>query len=229
VRARPVHAATVLGVAATVLLTGLPGTASAAAVRPGESDTSLNRAGYAVIGGVKNLSAGWKVPSVECHVAASYSSFRIGLARGAHSLRVGTSADCHHGVATYHAWIGSPSQDVGEVVKAGDLVRASISAPGHQVSVTLEDDTQGWGMASVSTSHATFTTAAVVVNARVGSAGVLPLADFGAVRFRARVDHQPLSAGSSNAVTMVSHDGTTLARPSALSPTGSFSVGWRHA
>lgn len=222
---------TVLGSVVAVLLAVPLGVASASSTAPGSAMTSVNRAGYTVLGGVKSVSAGWTVPAVTCGAGASYSSFRIGLSRGMRTIQLGAAADCHHGTPRYYAWVSHGHRRVvlHPAVEAGDVMHASISAPGSQVSYDITNRTQGWGMGSASSSHATYTTAAVVVNARTSTSGVLRLADFGSARFHARVDHAPISADGSNAVTMRSRAGVTMARPGPLTPAGGFRVTWVHA
>jgi hypothetical protein len=197
--------------------------------------TTKNWAGYAETGATgkfTSVSSSWTQPTVTCDTADTFSSFWVGLdGEGTPTVeQVGTEADCANGTAVYGGWYEIfPNAPVfyKDPVQPGDAMSASVVANGGgSFTLTLSDATQNW----------TRTTKQMVPQAELGSAeiiaeapssqAVLPLANFGTVNFTdVTVNGQGLT-DDPIALTLVSADGTTEAKPSALDGQGDFSVTW---
>jgi Peptidase A4 family len=116
-----------------------------------DSQTSSNWAGYvAHRSGVRfrSVTAQWRVPTASCTTGLpTYSAMWVGLggySQSSNSLeQTGTEADCSSsGQPRYSAWyelVPAASQTISLGVRAGDLIRAKVSAAGHRVTVVLED------------------------------------------------------------------------------------------
>ena len=229
-----------LVVARRIALAGLAALSMGVAGSPAEAATaadtvaSANHAGYGVVADqVRRVSAEWTQPAVSCKGAASYSDFRISFARAVHPISVGTSAECHDGTATYFAWIGTARHPIDDEVRPGDVLRASLSTTRSGVNFSIENDTRGWGVGGGSGGSGgppTMTRATIGAFARSDSTGILPLADFGRVRFTdALVNGQPLDGQDPRRFTMQGSDGVVKAVTTRLAGDGSFGVSWRHA
>jgi hypothetical protein len=111
------------------------------------STRSQNWAGYAVHGPqFQVVSARWRQPHAACGSARTYSAMWVGL--GGYRLtstaveQVGTELDCIGGHPTSSAWYEltpSPSHRVRIGLHPGDLVAASVTAVGGQVTVSISD------------------------------------------------------------------------------------------
>lgn len=226
------HRAAAVGlVTAALCAVGIPAVASP----PGDTVPSLNHAGYGVTAdAVHRVVAGWTQPKVTCGASTSYADFRISFAHGVHPVALGTAAECHHGVATYYAWesAGGRRQRLDEVVRAGDVMQASLMTTRSGISTSIDDQTQGWGEGSGSGGSGgppQMTRATFGVFARSGSAGVLPLAHFAPAEFtKATVNKAPLAGPDARRFTMRDVAGGVKAVASQLGDGGSFDVTWRH-
>lgn len=178
------------------------------------STSSANWSGYAVHRtGVRfrSVSGEWRVPTVSCTPGAvGYSSVWVGL--GGYSLsssaleQTGSEADCtRSGRAHYFAWyemVPAVPHSLSLTVRPGDLIRASVSAAGHQVTIAVSDLTAGRTFRrSFHPSELDITSAEWIVEAPsectgAGQCFALPLADFGQA-----------SLSAANATTTAGRDG----------------------
>jgi hypothetical protein len=166
----------------------------------------------------------------------SYSSFWVGLDGYTSNTveQTGTDSDCVNGTPTYYAWYEMYPKQSGRLtipVSAGDTVSASVtSTPDGTFTLTMSVNGASQTITG-SNRHAALSSAEVITEApssNHGPRGTLGLANFGTVSFGdATVDGAPLSAASSDEITMVSGS-TVRAQPSPLK-TDSFSVTWGHA
>ncbi len=178
---------------------GTTGTSPTAAANP---TTSANWAGYAVSaanGTVRRFThvlGTWVQPAVTCTAGSRrYSSFWVGLgglSRSSSKLeQTGTEADCdRNGVAHYSAWyelVPAGPVTFRIVIAPGDTITASASVAGNQVTLRLDDLTQGTSavrrlrFARPDTSSAEWIAEAPSTCGRTCRA--LPLGDFGTVTF----------------------------------------------
>jgi hypothetical protein len=212
------------------------GTAANAAHAP--AATSENWAGYTSAGGAgtfTSVSASWAEPSVTCGAQTTFSSFWVGLdGDGTNSVeQTGTEADCNGGAAAYQGWFEMfPNAPVfyDNPVGPADAMSASVVAGGGGAfTLTLTDSTRGWTQTTDQTSDtAELGSAEVIAEAPSSGTGtVLPLSDFGTVRFTGvTADNTAIGNENPSALTMVSASNVTEATPSALAGGNAFTVTW---
>jgi len=217
--------------------------------------TSGNWSGYAVTGGtgsITGVKGSWVVPEIQgpCQPSdRNFASFWVGIDgfSSATVEQLGTDSDCVRGVPTYFAWIeifpfrSFTIQTVS--VSPGDVVSAEVSFASGRFTLAMTNETTAETFrTSVRFPFARRRSAEWIAEAPSGSAGTLPLANFGTVGFgadntgvngtnAATVNGVSGPIGSfGNAVqeiTMETSRGVDKAVPSALSGDGSsFSVHW---
>jgi hypothetical protein len=181
--------------AAVAVLALASGTAARAATA-----VSSNWAGYAVSGTTfRTVSGTWTQPAADCSsstAAQTASAFWVGLGGNSETSnaleQTGTEADCSTGgAARYFAWyelVPAASVKVPLKIAAGDRIAAAVKVSGTSVTVTLRNLTTGKGfmktlrMASPDVSSAEWIAEAPSA-LTPGGARILPLTDFGTVRF----------------------------------------------
>jgi hypothetical protein len=247
--------------ALSVLAASLVLPARAAAV------TSSNWSGYvahAPHAKFRTVRGAWTVPAVDCSIPRkTYSAAWIGLG-GYHSSsaaleQTGTEADCRHGIPHYGAWYELvPDAEVllPMAVQPGDKMAARVSVDGGRAIVRIRNLTRGAVYRKTLTAPAIDTTSAEWIveapsqcDGLLGPCRVLPLANFGAMKFTAAravtaSGHQgvigdPAWAASPidlRATTLTigdaedTGDGTAGATPGGLSASGaSFTVSYAPA
>jgi len=153
---------------------------------------STNWGGYAADSTTyDSVTASWTQPTVTCNSSDedSYSAFWVGLDGYSSSTveQTGTEADCEGTTATYAAWYEAypaASNTYSKTVKAGDSFTATVTADGDVFDLVIEDKTQDWTETEdVTVSGADKSSAEVIVEAPSSDSGVLPLSDFGTVKF----------------------------------------------
>jgi hypothetical protein len=199
--------------------------------------TSSNWSGYSAIKGrYTSVSASWIQPTASCTSATTYSSFWVGLdGDGSNTVeQTGTSADCGGGVARYYAWYEMYPKfpvNLSLAVRSGDSLSGSVTTDGSG-HFTLTIRNNGTGQSVTTTqhlSHAKLASAEAIAEAPSSSGGVLPLTNFGTVKFSSTmVNGQPIGTFSPDKIDMVSGS-TVKAQTSALSGGTAFSVTWKHA
>jgi hypothetical protein len=163
--------------------------------------TSDNWAGYSVkaSSGLKRVSGSWSQPHVRCDQPfPTYSAFWVGLGGLTRSSKaieqIGTEADCTAGgrpraFAWYELFPAVPVK-LGLAVHAGDRITASVIVRSaarvtlriHNLS-TGRDFTRTVTMSWPDTSSADWISESRSACDRAGNCQVLPLTDFGAIRF----------------------------------------------
>lgn len=166
-----------------------------------KTTTSSNWAGYAVHRpGVtfRQVSGTWKQPSASCVAGQpSYSAAWVGIggfkATSDALEQIGTEIDCNAaGQTVSSAWyelVPAPSKPISLAVHPGDVMRATVTVVGHDVTVVLRN----------LTTHRTFRKSLYAPSIDVSSAEwileapsecvsqfacqALPLANFGSVAF----------------------------------------------
>jgi hypothetical protein len=199
----------------------------------GQEIGSTNWSGYAVSGShgaYRSVSATWTVPAVACSSGQRYSSFWVGLdGYGSNSRSVeqaGTDADCSGRTAEFNGWYEMyPAKPVyfRTKVRPGDHLTASVTFHGAGTyTLVLKDSTRGWS--HTVTKHETGldrASAEVITEAPSSEAGVLPLADFGTVRFTAaRVNGRVLRKLRPTKIVMIDGGGLAKDSTSALGAAG---------
>jgi hypothetical protein len=121
-----------------------------------------------------------------------------------------------------------PAMDVPMTIAPGDSVTAGVVADGGSFTLSLRDTTNGQHFETRQVdAAASLSSAEVVAEAPTSAGGLLPLADFGAVRFvDARANGHPLGAFAWSRVNMMVGS-SRQATASALSADGAgFTVVW---
>jgi hypothetical protein len=239
-------------VAVPVLSAGLPAPDAARSIRPGgpmspaqatgndavplaRRTVSANWSGYAAAGrAFRSVSASWTQPAAHCRHGAAYASFWVGL--DGYSSRsveqIGTDADCRGHTARYYGWYEmypAPPVRLGRKVRPGDKLSASVTfGAARSYTLVLRDRTRGWKH-TITRKRAGLarSSAEVITEAPSSAGGVVPLADFGTVRFTAtRVNGILLRRHSPTKIVMVDRRSRRKDTTSALSRAGSFRNTW---
>jgi hypothetical protein len=217
---------------------------SAAAPASTTTDVSANWAGYAVHGAkYRRVTGTWTVPKGDCAASGpSASAIWLGLGGFSDESRaleqMGTELDCtSSGRAQYSAWyelVPAPSVTIPLKVHAGDKLSASVTVVRTQVAFVLRNGTTGARFAKTlhmpvepDVSSAEWIVEAPSACTRSGNCQILPLADFGAMRFShaaatstgGHTGTPAHPAWDSTVLTM--SDGAGSAVPSGLSSFGS--------
>jgi hypothetical protein len=222
--------------------------------------SSTNWAGFAVTGptdSVKFVQGSWVQPTANCSGTKTlYASFWVGI-DGYNSRTVeqtGTDSDCQAGVPTYYAWYeffpAYPVTISTVPIHPGNTVEASVTYVNSTVGfkIVLSDLTTGKTFShSKKVPTAVRSSAEWIAEAPSSSTGVLPLADFGKVKFGtdytgvAKTCTATISgvngaigsfaAASLHRINMINSAGTmTKASTSVLTKDGtSFVVTWKSA
>jgi hypothetical protein len=202
---------------------------------------TTNWAGYVDTGRVFNyVKATWTVPRVTCTADTSSASFWVGL-DGYQSRTVqqaGTISYCRGGKASYYTWWElyprNKIQLVGDSVRPGDHVTASVSVSGNRYTMHVVDSTT---KGNTFTRHVTCVTcrnaSAEWIAERVGrDRALMPLAKFGRMTFLSsrvgsRGTRGSISRFAHSSLIMVNRGGATLAKASSLQRGGNrFVATW---
>jgi hypothetical protein len=206
---------------------------------PHTTVTSSNWSGYAAHGHTyRSISASWVEPTGHCHGSGhKYSSFWVGL-DGYSSKTVeqtGSEVDCVGSSPRYFAWYEMyPAFPVnfGNRVRPGDHFTGSVThTSGSSYTLVIRDTTQHWSHTiHKSLRHAKNSSAEVIAEAPSTSAGVLPLADFGTVRFsNAKVNGSAMGRTHPTKIVMTNGSGRDKATVSSLRRGKSFSAIWKRS
>jgi Peptidase A4 family len=206
------------------------------ASRPGANVPSANWAGYASSKKpFTSVSASWVQPAVKCTSQATYAVFWVGLDGYTSSTveQTGTSAFCSGGKAKYAGWyefFPAAPKNFSPTVAPGDLIHASVTESGGVFTTEITDTTHHWiGRARKTVSSAQRSSAEIIAEAPSSITGVLPLANFGTVKFTdSLANGTAIGSHSPIKITMES-GGVVKAQPGALSSNENFSVAWHHS
>ena len=196
------------------------------------SDTSSNWSGYVTSGGTyTSVSGTWTVPQVGATTSGADATWvGIGGLTGTDLIQAGTQAAVFGGSANYEAWIEmlpDSSRTVSLDVAAGDSVTVSITEQSSgQWLIVMQNNTTKSSYQRTVTYSSSRSSAEWVQEAPSSGRGIIPLDDFGSVRFTggsAVRDGKTLnlSALGATAVTMINRAGQAIAQPSTLGADGS--------
>ena len=196
------------------------------------SDTSSNWSGYVANGGTyTSISGTWIVPQVGTTTTGADATWvGIGGVTGTDLIQAGTQATVSGGSVTYEAWtemLPESSRTVSLAVAAGDSVTVTIAEQTSgswlitMVNNTTKDSYQRTVQYSSSRSSAEW-----IQEAPSSGRGIIPLDDFGSVRFTAGSAVRDgktfgLSALGAAPVAMINRAGQAIAQPSTLGADGS--------
>jgi hypothetical protein len=200
------------------------------------SDTSSNWSGYVANGGTyTSVSGTWIVPQVGATSSGADATWvGIGGITGTDLLQAGTQATVSGGGVSYEAWIEmlpDSSRTVSLAVSAGDSVTVSITeqSSGEWLIAMANNTTKASYQRTVSYTSSR-SSAEWVQEAPSSGRSIIPLDDFGTVRFTAGSAVRDgktlgLTALGATAVVMINRSGQAIAQPSTLGADGSsFSV-----
>ena len=196
------------------------------------SDTSSNWSGYVASSGTYTSVTGtWIVPQVGATTTGADATWvGIGGVSGTDLIQAGTQATVSGGGVTYEAWI--------EMLPDSSHTVSLDVAPGDSVTASITEQTSGeWLIAMVNnTTKASYqrtvrysssrSSAEWIQEAPSAGRGIIPLDDFGTVRFTGGSavrdgTTQSLSALGATAVAMINRAGQAIAQPSTLGADGS--------
>jgi len=199
------------------------------------SDTSSNWSGYVATGGTfTSVTGTWIVPQVGATTTGADATWvGIGGVSGTDLIQAGTQATVAGGSVSYEAWI--------EMLPDSSRTVSLSVAPGDSVTVTItEQSTGNWLIVMVNNTttssyqrtvryNSSRSSAEWIQEAPSSSRGVIPLDDFGVVRFTAGSAVRDaksfgLSALGASAVAMINRAGQAIAQPSVLGADGSSFV-----
>jgi len=200
---------------------------------------SSNWSGYALArgrGAFRSVSASWIQPRALCNgvLGHRYAAFWAGL-DGFNSGSVeqtGTDSDCRRTTPTYYGWYEMfPAAPVffRTRINPGDLISASVTFSGTRTyTLVLRDVTRGWTQRIIKNEAGLPRSSAEVITERPASAnGLLPLADFGAVRFAgSRLNGVLLRRLSPTRILMVDSRGLLMDTTSLIGPLDAFTNKW---
>jgi len=209
-----------------------------APIDPSEAGQSRNWAGYAATGDNFTAVEGtWVVPTVSAGRAAAADATWVGIGGvTSHDLiQAGTEATVESGQVTYAAWVEmlpQASQPVPLSVSAGDTVSVAIAQQADKTwKISIRDTTTGQSYEKTVTYQSSTSSAEWIEESpAVGRRALLPLDNFGTVRFTKAAAVQngqqvTIAEAHAQAITMSGRTGQPLAQPSALGSDGaSFSV-----
>ncbi len=196
------------------------------------SDTSSNWSGYVASGGTfTSVTGTWIVPQVGATTTGADATWvGIGGVSGTDLIQAGTQATVSGGDVSYEAWI--------EMLPDSSRTVSLAVAPGDSVTVTITEQSSGeWLIVMVNNTttssyqrtvryNSSRSSAEWIQEAPSSSRGVIPLDDFGVVRFTAGSAVRDgkslgLSALGASAVAMINRAGQSIAQPSVLGADGS--------
>lgn len=196
------------------------------------SDTSSNWSGYIATGGTYTSVTGtWVVPQVATTTTGADATWvGIGGVSGTDLIQAGTQATVSGGSVSYEAWI--------EMLPESSRTVSLAVAPGDSVTVTITEQSSGQWLIVMqnNTTKASYqrtvrysssrSSAEWVQEAPSSARGIIPLDDFGSVRFTAGSAVRDgktlgLSALGATPVAMINRAGQAIAQPSTLGGDGS--------
>jgi hypothetical protein len=196
------------------------------------SDTSSNWSGYVANGGTyTSVSGTWNVPQVGATTSGADATWvGIGGVGGTDLIQAGTMATVTGGGVSYEAWIEmlpDAAKTITLDVAPGDSITVTITeqSSGVWLISMLNNTTQGSYQRTVSYTSSR-SSAEWIQEAPSSGRGIVPLDDFGTVRFTGGSavrdgKTQSLSALGATPVAMINRSGQAIAQPSTLGTDGS--------
>ena len=205
---------------------------------------STNWSGYADTGsGFSTVTGSWTEPSVSCTSQTSLAAFWVGI-DGYSSSSVeqdGTLAECYRGAAYYYTWWEmyptNAIQVVGQTLRAGDSITASVVRSGTSYTLKVTDSTRSADSFSTtqSCSGCANSSAEWIAEAPSGSSGVYPLSDFhswteSGATVKEGSTSGVISSFTDDELTMINSSGAVKALPGSLNGSGNgFGVTWERS
>jgi peptidase A4-like protein len=215
-----------------------PGTGTAPSVtQPGTPAAVLSRSsnwsGYAATGSlVTSVTGSWIVPTVSSTSAGADATWvGIGGLTGRDLIQAGTQAMVSaNGTVEYSAWtemLPQSSRTVPLEVRAGDAVTVTLTQQsGTNWLITINNDTTKENYSVTMQYSSSNSSAEWIQEAPSAGRGIVPLDQFGTLRFTAgsavvNGKSQSLADLGARAITMINGAGQAIAQPSVLGSDGS--------
>jgi Peptidase A4 family len=205
---------------------------------------SSNWSGYADTGsGFASVAGKWTEPTGSCTATTSLAAFWVGI-DGYSSDSVeqdGTLIECYLDTAYYYTWWEMyPTNDiqvVGETLKPGDSISASVTRSGSSYTLKVTDSSRSGDNINTtqSCSSCANSSAEWIAEAPSGSAGIYPLTDYHTWNLNsATVDTTSksgvISSFTDDEITMVDSLGNVESQPGALNGSGNaFTCTWKRS
>jgi len=200
---------------------------------------STNWSGYALNrgnGAFRSVSASWTQPKAQCKGVAGHklAAFWVGL-DGFSSPSVeqtGADSDCRGKNPAYYGWyemFPAPPVLFGTKLNPGDHMTASVTFRGARTyTLVLRDITRGWTHTIVKNEAGlSRSSIEVITEAPSSVSGVLPLADFGTVRFTgAKANGTLLRKLAPIRIIMIDGSGRDKALTSLIGSADAFTNTW---
>ena len=229
-----------------MIMSGAPGTGARSGSNGGAGNVvrSANWSGYAAHlprkGVYHSVSASWIQPRARCGKSAGtqqFAAFWVGLDGfqvNAKSVeQTGTDSDCNGTTPRYYGWFEMfPKAPVffKNPLQPGDHISASVTFSGvEKYTLVLTDATRHWTHTIVRrVPNLARSSAEVITEAPSSTTGVLPLANFGTVRFNLiRVNGALLSKQTPSRIIIVNASNQPEDSTSAIGNAGgAFSNTW---
>ena len=229
-----------------MIMSGAPGTGARSGSNGGAGNVvrSANWSGYAAHlprkGVYHSVSASWIQPRARCGKSAGtqqFAAFWVGLDGfqvNAKSVeQTGTDSDCNGTTPRYYGWFEMfPKAPVffKNPLQPGDHISASVTFSGvEKYTLVLTDATRHWTHTIIRrVPNLARSSAEVITEAPSSTTGVLPLANFGTVRFNLiRVNGALLSKQTPSRIIIVNASNQPEDSTSALGNAGgAFSNPW---
>jgi hypothetical protein len=229
-----------------MIMSGAPGTGARSGTNGGAGNVvrSSNWSGYAAHlprkGVYHSVSASWIQPRARCGKSAGtqqFAAFWVGLDGfqvNAKSVeQTGTDSDCNGTTPRYYGWFEMfPKAPVffKSPLQPGDHISASVTFSGvEKYTLVLTDATRHWTHTIVRrVPNLARSSAEVITEAPSSTTGVLPLANFGTVRFNLiRINGGLLSKQTPSRIIIVNASNQPQDSTSAIGNAGgAFSNTW---
>ena len=229
-----------------MIMSGAPGTGARSGTNGGAGNVvrSSNWSGYAAHlprkGVYHSVSASWVQPRARCGKSAGtqqFAAFWVGLDGfqvNAKSVeQTGTDSDCNGTTPRYYGWFEMfPKAPVffKNPLQPGDHISASVTFSGvEKYTLVLTDATRHWTHTIIRrVPNLARSSAEVITEAPSSTTGVLPLANFGTVRFNLiRVNGALLSKQTPSRIIIVNASNQPEDSTSAIGNAGgAFSNTW---
>ena len=229
-----------------MIMSGAPGTGARSGSNGGAGNVvrSANWSGYAAHlprkGVYNSVSASWIQPRARCGKSAGtqqFAAFWVGLDGfqvNAKSVeQTGTDSDCNGTTPRYYGWFEMfPKAPVlfKNPLQPGDHISASVTFSGvEKYTLVLTDATRHWTHTIIRrVPNLARSSAEVITEAPSSTTGVLPLANFGTVRFNLiRVNGALLSKQTPSRIIIVNASNQPEDSTSAIGNAGgAFSNTW---
>jgi hypothetical protein len=181
------------------------------------------------------VSATWTEPTATCTSGGDqYASFWVGLDgyKSDSVEQTGTDSDCNGTRPSYYGWYEMyPAYPVNfsNPVAPGDAISASVTFSGTETyTLVLKDTSKGWTQTiTKNTSGLDRSSAEVITEAPSSGSGVLPLADFGKVKYKTSMANGT-SMGTQNPIEIVMDDSSHIDKDSTspITNSGHFHNTW---